>query len=155
MRHRLVEWWCKLLLRLASGGWNFSVRRSSSCPSKLLTSSDLHQSVPDLQTIIRYPPCFYLLLPHSPFLFQSQIPSCLFVFFLNDCLPLSAHFSHFLCWETVDVGRPLPLKRSISLGWWSFRFYWVENLNLNEACDRCRPHWTSLCCVKVSSLNLK
>lgn len=61
MRHRLVKWWRNFLLRLASGGYKFSVRQSTSCPAKLFNSSalQLHQSIPDLRTIICYPSCFY------------------------------------------------------------------------------------------------
>lgn len=45
----------------------------------------------------------------------------------------------------------LSLKRSwiISHGWWSS----LVSLG-GDFCDRHRPHWTSLCCVKMSALNL-
>lgn len=109
MRHRLVKWWCNFLLRLASGGYKFSVRQSTSCPTKLFNSSALHQSIPDLRTIIRYPPCFYFyyLVLHFIPKPNSKLP------FLNDCLPLAkillltaSLISAKSRLATGDVGRP-------------------------------------------------
>lgn len=85
MRHRLVKWWCNFLLRLASGGYKSSVRRSTSCPAKLFISSPTptNQSPLDGRLIVTL--CVFTLITSFSILFQSQIPSCLF---LNDCTPL-------------------------------------------------------------------
>lgn len=112
MRHRLVKWWCNFLLRLASGGYKFSVRQSTSCPTKRFNSSALrlHQSTPDLRTIIRYPSCvstfitsFSIFIPKP----NSKLP---FFKWLSRALSLSPNtisycFSHLLCWELFGHRR--------------------------------------------------
>lgn len=178
MRHRLVKWWCNFLLRLASGGYKFSVRQSTSCPTKRFNSSALrlHQSTPDLRTIIRYPSCvstfitsFSIFIPKP----NSKLP---FFKWLSRALSLSPNtisycFSHLLCWElfghrrrwTPTTRLTVSFKKNMShLAWlnscgfisWKKKkilFLWWF---LTEACDCHKPHWTSLCCVKMSALNL-
>ncbi len=114
---------------------------------------------------------FLLLLPHSPFYSKAKFQVAFFKR-LSPCLFLSERFQSLLLSSSLP-GAVWPLLTShahntlnvflkkehesscmADLFWFSL----AKNPSccgfFTEACDCRRPHWTSLCCVKTSALNL-
>lgn len=69
----------------------------------------------------------------------------LIIFFLGNCLAREAGFHHLFSVPTTQL----------TVHGWCFPLDWFLLVIFDNSLFFCRPHWTSLCCVEMSVLNVK
>lgn len=108
-------------------------------------------TIHDLQAVIHYPSCFcfyYLVLLFSPKP-NSKLP---FVKWLSPSPRTVSSTLQGTVWPLLTSDFSVSLTFCMVSGFIRWKSFLV--VILTAACDCNRPHWTSLCCVKMSALNL-